>query len=100
VALLKRVAPEITIVLGGPEVSHEIDQQPICAMADHVITGAGETAFALLARQLLDGPRPLNRVVPGGDPDPRELVLPVDEFTDDDLRHRHLLHHHNRQLRM
>jgi radical SAM superfamily enzyme YgiQ (UPF0313 family) len=90
VALLRRVAPEVAIVLGGPEVSHEIDQQPICTMADHVITGAGETAFALLARQLLDGPRPLNRVVPGGDPDPRALVLPVDEFTADDLRHRHL----------
>ncbi|MBU6272873.1 MAG: DUF4080 domain-containing protein [Betaproteobacteria bacterium] len=90
VALLRRVAPEVAIVLGGPEVSHEIDRQPICAMADHVITGAGETAFARLARQLLDGPRPLNRVVPGGDPDPRELVLPVEEFSDDDLRHRHL----------
>ena len=29
VALLKRVRPDLVIVLGGPEVSHEWEEQPI-----------------------------------------------------------------------
>ena len=29
VAMLKAVAPDVTVVLGGPEVSFEIDAQPI-----------------------------------------------------------------------
>src|SRR5918993_1429759 len=42
VALLKTVAPEVVIVLGGPEVSYEIDAQRICALADYVVTGWGD----------------------------------------------------------
>ena len=30
VALLKTVAPEVVVVVGGPEVSYEIDSQRIC----------------------------------------------------------------------
>jgi radical SAM superfamily enzyme YgiQ (UPF0313 family) len=55
VALLKRVAPQVIVVLGGPEVSHETDQQAICADADYVITGWGDVSFATLCRQLLAG---------------------------------------------
>src|SRR5205823_2854240 len=38
VALLKRIRPELIVILGGPEVSHETEQQEIVALADHVIT--------------------------------------------------------------
>ncbi|MCX8003820.1 MAG: cobalamin-dependent protein, partial [Burkholderiaceae bacterium] len=41
VAVLKRVAPQVTVVVGGPEVSYEIDEQRICALADYVVTGWG-----------------------------------------------------------
>lgn len=30
VALLKRIAPEVVVVVGGPEVSHEVEAQRIC----------------------------------------------------------------------
>ncbi|HPU52242.1 MAG TPA: DUF4080 domain-containing protein [Burkholderiaceae bacterium] len=90
VELLRQVAPAVKIVLGGPEVSHETLQQPICQMADHIVTGAGEQAFAKLAGQLLDGPRPLMKVVPGDAPDLAALTLPYDEYTDEDLSQRHL----------
>lgn len=90
VELLRRVAPAVTIVLGGPEVSHETTEQPICALADHIVTGSAERAFARLAGQLLDGPRPLMKVVPGDAPDLAALTLPYDEYSDQDLRERHL----------
>ena len=64
VSQLKRVAPHITIILGGPEVSYETDQQEICALADYVITGEADLAFAELCEQLLSGRRPLLKVIP------------------------------------
>ena len=54
VALLKAVAPEVIVVLGGPEVSYETDVQRICELADYVVTGWGDLAFAALCAKLLD----------------------------------------------
>ena len=34
VATLKRVRPDVVIILGGPEVSHECESQPIVQLAD------------------------------------------------------------------
>ena len=45
VALLKRVAPQVTVVIGGPEVSYETGEQRICALADYVVTGWGDVTF-------------------------------------------------------
>ncbi len=50
VAELKRIRPDITIIIGGPEVSYETEQQEICGLADFVITGEGDLAFAKLCR--------------------------------------------------
>ena len=54
VALLKRLRPDITVILGGPEVSYETEGQEIVALADHVITGEADVKFADVCRQLLD----------------------------------------------
>ncbi len=48
VAQLKRLRPDLTIILGGPEVSYETDQQPICQIADYTITGEADIAFGEL----------------------------------------------------
>ncbi len=63
VSQLKRVAPHVTVVLGGPEVSYETSEQAICGLADYVITGEGDLAFAELCDQLLSGRRPLMKVI-------------------------------------
>jgi len=55
VSLIKRIAPQVTIILGGPEVSYEVDQQEIVALADHVITGEADVAFAETCLALLEG---------------------------------------------
>jgi len=90
VAALKAVAPEVVVVLGGPEVSHEVDAQPVCRLADHVVTGWGDVTFASLARQILDGPRPLMKVHAGAQPPLDEVVLPYGEYTDEDVSRRHV----------
>ena len=85
VRLLKTLRPGIKIVLGGPEVSHEIDSQEICRLADHVITGWGDVSFPQLCRALLDGPKPLMKVISGEQPALSELALPYAEYTDADI---------------
>src|SRR4051812_305705 len=64
VAELKRIRPDIIVILGGPEVSYEVEQQEICRLADFVVTGEADLAFAELCRQLLAGRRPLMKVIP------------------------------------
>ncbi len=88
VRLLKAARPTLKIVLGGPEVSHEWEQQEIVRRADHVITGWGDVSFAKLCRALLDGPPPLMKVIPGEQPPLEQIELPYDEFTSADLAHR------------
>lgn len=86
--LLKAVRPDVKVVLGGPEVSHEVDQQAIVGLADHVITGWGDVSFPKLCRALLHGPAPLMKVIAGEQPPLDEIVLPYAEYSDDDLAHR------------
>lgn len=88
VRLLKALRPDIKIVLGGPEVSHETGEQEICRLADHVITGWGDVSFPKLCRALLDGPAPLMKIIPGEQPPLAELALPYREYTDEDLKKR------------
>src|SRR5437870_73868 len=42
IATIKRVRPEIIIIIGGPEVSYELEGQPIVDLADYVITGEAD----------------------------------------------------------
>ena len=53
IAAIKRVRPDIKIILGGPEVSYETEEQTIVQLADHVITGEADLKFAEVCRALL-----------------------------------------------
>ncbi len=88
VRLLRAARPEIKIILGGPEVSHETEQQEIVSLADHVITGWGDLSFARLCRALLNGSPALPRLIPGEQPALDQIALPYDEFSESDLAHR------------
>lgn len=92
VRLLKALRPDIRIVLGGPEVSHEVEQQEICRLADFVVTGWGDVSFPRLCRALLKlpggGPQPLMKVVVGEQPALDALALPYGEYSDEDLAQR------------
>lgn len=86
--LLKATRPDVIVVLGGPEVSHETHQQPITTLADFVITGWGDVSFAKLCRALIHGPQPLMKIIPGEQPDLADITLPYAEYSDADLAHR------------
>ena len=88
VQLLKALRPDINIILGGPEVSFETDNQEICRLADHVITGWGDVSFPKLCLALLDGPKPLMKVIAGEQPALEAIALPYNEYTPEDLSKR------------
>jgi radical SAM superfamily enzyme YgiQ (UPF0313 family) len=114
ISAIKRVRPEIKIVLGGPEVSYETGAQEIVRLADHIITGEADLKFAEVCRDLLAGeeavgltcrsagasfglrpaeaqpnrPTGLAKIIPAELPDFAQLVLPYDLYTEADLAHR------------
>ncbi len=88
VALLKRIQPELTMVLGGPEISHETEAQELATLADYVITGEADLAFAEVCRGLLAGSPPAQKIIVAPLPDPAQLALPYDEYTGADMAHR------------
>lgn len=87
VRALKQVAPELTVVVGGPEVSHESEQQEICALADYVVRGEADLVFRELCRNLLAN-RSLTKFVDAPPPHFESLQSPYDEYTDEDIAHR------------
>jgi radical SAM superfamily enzyme YgiQ (UPF0313 family) len=90
VALLKSVAPQIIVVLGGPEVSHECDEQEVVRLADHVITGWGDISFAQLCRELLQQRPQAQKIIAGIQPKLAEIKLPYAHYSDHDIAQRML----------
>ncbi len=88
VAILKRLRPDITVILGGPEVSHETDQQEIARLADLVITGEADLAFADACARLLRGEAIPHRIIPAELPDVGRLQLPYSLYNENDIAHR------------
>ena len=106
ISAIRKVRPEIKIILGGPEVSHETEGQKIVELADHVITGEADLKFAEVCRELerrtpirrvADGEgkpaesefgAPLAKIIPAPLPDFSRLALPYEFYNAADLAHR------------
>lgn len=89
VKLLKAIAPEVPIVLGGPEVSYELDAQPLTQLADVVITGEGEHTFRQVCEALLaEVGDPTPPVVSAAPPDLATIATPYALYNDEDIAHR------------
>jgi radical SAM superfamily enzyme YgiQ (UPF0313 family) len=89
ISILKRVAPELVIVLGGPEVSHESETQRVCALADFVIRGEADFTFYEFCRDLLtEGKLPLKKFAQSPLPEISEIASPYSYYSDEDLAHR------------
>jgi radical SAM superfamily enzyme YgiQ (UPF0313 family) len=88
VKLLKKISPETIVILGGPEVTYEVEQQEITALADYVITGQADIAFRETCENLLNNKKPLQKVIKAQPFKLNEINLPYDEYTDEDIKNR------------
>ncbi len=88
ISIIKRVSPEVIIVVGGPEVSYEQQQQEVCQLSDYVIAGGADMSFRELCQQLLNGKRPVDKFVPQLPVNLTELKFPYYLYTDEDVAHR------------
>lgn len=89
VRVLKKVAPEVILILGGPEVSYEAETQEICKWADYVVKGEADFLFRDLCYDLLEkGERPQNKYISGNVPEITEIVFPYDQYDEEDVKNR------------
>lgn len=88
VAELKRVRPDVVVVLGGPEVSYEAEELEAARLADYVVSGEADHAFRGLCETVLDGRRPVEKFITAELPAMDALELPYEIYTNDDIANR------------
>lgn len=88
VSLLKKIAPEIKIVLGGPEVSYESETQEIVQIADFLIKGEADFQFYELCKKILAGDEIANKIIAPIIPDIQKIQLPYSLYSDEDIKNR------------
>jgi tRNA A37 methylthiotransferase MiaB len=87
--IIKKISPEIKIVLGGPEVSHEPFRVNLDD-ADFIIQGEGDEAFYKLCRNILDENLPRNKIIKMSTPSLKSIELPYKYYSDSDIKNRYL----------
>ena len=89
VHILKKISPKTTIILGGPEVTYtpfrvNLDE------ADFIIQGEGEISFYNLCRDISNSKPRVEKIIRMNIPNLKELKLPYQFYTDDDIKNRYL----------
>lgn len=85
---IKKVAPHITIVLGGPEISYETENQELLKSADYIIKGEADFLFYEFCRDWFQGIRPIKKIISGPLPDITQIQFPYDFYSDKDIENR------------
>lgn len=88
IEILKKVAPQITIVLGGPEISYETEPQEHMKYADYVIKNEAEFLFYEFCSNWFQGIKPENKIIAGSLPDINKIQFPYEFYTEKDLETR------------
>lgn len=86
--MLKAIRPDILLLLGGPEVSHEHHLSPIVESADYVICGWGEASLPQLLTNIVQNRRPVNKIIQGIQLPLDQIRFPYDYYTETDLAQR------------
>jgi radical SAM superfamily enzyme YgiQ (UPF0313 family) len=88
IMILKKVAPNVVIVLGGPEISYETEKQAHLEWCDYVIKGEADFSFRELCEKLLSGEKPETKIMSASLPDIKQILMPYNLYTDDDIKNR------------
>ena len=87
--ILKKIAPKTKIILGGPEVSY-LPFRVDFDNADFIIQGEGEVSFYELCKKIKQNTQPQDRILKITTPNLKELKLPYQYYSDDDIKNRYL----------
>lgn len=87
--VVKKIAPHVTVVLGGPEVSHQPFRVNLDA-ADFIIQGEGDLAFYELCRNIINEKAPKEKIIKMSMPSLKNVELPYKYYTDDDIKNRYI----------
>ena len=88
IELLKQVAPEVIVVVGGPEVSFADDLPMLAEQVDYIITGPGEFSFRQLCKDLLGAKPMASNIIAGKATSLDQLELPYAWYDAEDIRNR------------
>ncbi len=88
VILLKKLRPQLIVVLGGPEVSFETEKQEIYQRADYTIKGEADFLFYEFCQNILAGDRPEQKLIKGPLPDIATIASPYALYSDADIKNR------------
>ncbi|WP_321779473.1 B12-binding domain-containing radical SAM protein [Sulfurimonas sp.] len=87
--ILKKISPKTTIILGGPEVTHEPFRVNF-DMADYIIQGEGDIAFYELCKNIQNNTLPTNKIIKINLPSLKNINLPYKYYTDSDIKNRYV----------
>lgn len=87
---LKKIAPSIKIVIGGPEVSYEYETQEIFKYTDHLICGEADFQFYELCQQILNPSSSSSpqKVYSSQLPEIKDIQFPYSLYSDEDIKNR------------
>jgi len=87
--IVKKVSPQTTIILGGPEVSYTPFRVNLDD-ADFIIQGEGDRAFYELCKKIINATPPTEKIIPITLANLNEIELPYQYYTDEDIVNRYL----------
>jgi radical SAM superfamily enzyme YgiQ (UPF0313 family) len=89
VKALREKKTDLLIVAGGPEISYETEEQPLFHLVDFVFKGESDFTFRdFVADWMEKGELPSQKVIGPKLPEIKEIRLPYDEYTDEDIKNR------------
>ena len=87
-SIIKTLRPELKVVLGGPEISHETELSSVFPYADFIIKGQGDQAFKTLCQDIISNRPVIQKIIDAAPFHPTEINLPYHLYSDEDIRQR------------
>ncbi len=87
--ILKKISPQTIIILGGPEVTYTPFRVNL-DNADFIIQGEGEVSLYNLCNDLVHAKPRVEKIIKINTPNLKELKLPYQFYTDDDIKNRYI----------